>query len=274
MRPEAKGVRRPPMCEVRSERRGETPAGAAPSVATTRDEAMGVVSPVPGFRRVPPHVRQAYNWDCGLACVLMIVHANGMKHVDLRYLRDACGTTSIWTVDIAHLLRHFGLQVKFYTITLGVNPAYADEKFYKDHMYEDEVRVRQLFDLAPEAGVEVGQRSLELHELRDVCSSPDNLVLILVDKRVLQAGAASAPSAKSKPSLFCCGMLGGLGRSGYVGHYVVLYDYNHQTKEFLIKDPASFTSKTAVKEAVLEKARKSFGTDEDVIVVPYLRPTE
>ena len=58
----------------------------------------------------------------------MIVHANGMKHVDLKYLRELCGTTSIWTVDIAHLLRHFHLKVKFYTVTLGANPAYADEK--------------------------------------------------------------------------------------------------------------------------------------------------
>jgi hypothetical protein len=209
----------------------------------------------------------------------MIVHANGMKHVDLRYLRVICGTTSIWTIDIAHLLRHFNLQVKFFTITLGANPAYADEKFYKEHMHTDEVRVHQLFKLAEEAGIEVNQRSLHLEELRQACSSRKSLVLILVDKRVLQTGYSppnqdsNSVSSRGRPSanpLLCCGVLSNLCRPGYVGHYVLLYDYSYESKEFSMRDPASSTSRTAVKEATLEKARKSFGTDEDVIIVPYL----
>ena len=147
-------------------------------------------------------------------------------------------------------------------------------------MQEDEVRVPQLFALAKEAGIEVCKRSLRLEELRDVCSSPENLVLILVDKRVLQqgfppsgAGAGGRHGALAKPakaaSLLCCGMLGGLNKSGYVGHYVVLHDYDKTTREFWVKDPASYNSVTIVAESVLEKARKSFGTDEDVIIVPY-----
>jgi len=204
----------------------------------------------------------------------MIVHANGMKHVDLRYLRHICGTTSIWTIDIAHLLRHFNLQVKFFTITLGANPAYADEKFYKEHMHTDEVRVHQLFKLAQEAGIEVHQRSLPLEELKEVCSSSKALVLILVDKRVLQAGNSSsnnnAVASGHANRLLCCGVLSNLVRTGYVGHYVLLYDYNAVTGEFSMRDPASSTSRTTVKEATLERARKSFGTDEDVIIVPYI----
>lgn len=41
---------------------------------------------------------------------------------------------SIWTVDLAHLLRRFGLDVCFFTITLGPNPAYANEGFYMENM--------------------------------------------------------------------------------------------------------------------------------------------
>jgi len=36
-----------------------------------------------------PHVRQTYNWDCGLACVLMSLRAMGATTgCDLRVLRQ------------------------------------------------------------------------------------------------------------------------------------------------------------------------------------------
>lgn len=53
---------------------------------------------------------------------------------------------SVWTVDLAHLLRKFGLEVKYTTLTLGTNPGYAEEAFY-GHMQEDSVRVEHLFQV-------------------------------------------------------------------------------------------------------------------------------
>lgn len=52
---------------------------------------------------------------------------------------------SIWTVDLAYLLRRSGLSVELTTITLGANPEYASEGFYKEHMEEDGSRVERLF---------------------------------------------------------------------------------------------------------------------------------
>ena len=40
-----------------------------------------------------PHVRQAYAWDCGLACVLMVLRALGFGGVNLKALRQMCPTT-------------------------------------------------------------------------------------------------------------------------------------------------------------------------------------
>ena len=62
-----------------------------------------------------------------------------LAHHDL-----ACGC-SIWTVDLAYLLRRSGLSVELTTITLGANPEYASEGFYKEHMEEDGSRVERLF---------------------------------------------------------------------------------------------------------------------------------
>ena len=113
-----------------------------------------------------PHVRQVYNWrvsplrfrgrdavgawkrtaacvvrarrprrapracgcrDCGLACVLMLLRGLGVQDIDLRSLCSLCPTTSIWTVDLAYLLRRFGAEVTFCTVTLGANPAFEHE---------------------------------------------------------------------------------------------------------------------------------------------------
>jgi hypothetical protein len=51
----------------------------------------------------------------------------GATLCDLRAMRRLCPTTSIWTVDLAHLLRRFGVDVTFCTITLGANPEFASE---------------------------------------------------------------------------------------------------------------------------------------------------
>ena len=40
-----------------------------------------------------PHVRQHFNWDCGLACVLMVLRAMGARGVDFDSLRRLCSTT-------------------------------------------------------------------------------------------------------------------------------------------------------------------------------------
>ncbi len=54
------------------------------------------------------------------------------------------GMCSVWTVDLAHLLRSFGLAVHYSTLTLGTNPGYVEEAFY-GHMHEDSTRVAALF---------------------------------------------------------------------------------------------------------------------------------
>uniref|UniRef100_A0A7S3E4B4 Uncharacterized protein n=1 Tax=Chloropicon laureae TaxID=464258 RepID=A0A7S3E4B4_9CHLO len=76
-------------------------------------------------------------------------------------------------------------------------------------------------------------------------------------------------SFPSSAASLCCG-LPLLSQPGYVGHYVLLYGYDSEAREFAVKDPASHQHKCTIKEVALEKARKSFGTDEDVIIVPYL----
>lgn len=55
--------------------------------------------------------------------------------------------------------------------------------------------------------------------------------------------------------------------SGYAGHYIVICGYDAGTDEFEIRDPATSRKHERMSSRCLEEARKSFGTDEDLLLV-------
>ena len=193
-----------------------------------------------------PHCRQAENWDCGLACAVTVLRGLGApESLTLDSLHLLCPLTSIWTVDLAFLLRRCGLRVTFCTLTLGANPGYASESFYEKALAEDVDRVNLLFQQTQEAGILVQQRSVSLEEVRLAVSAPGQAVILLIDKRHLDAW----------PGV------------GYQGHYVVLCGYDEAQGAFLVRDPASSTPLRLVEGARLQEARTAFGTDEDILFV-------
>ncbi|KAJ7524924.1 hypothetical protein O6H91_17G028000 [Diphasiastrum complanatum] len=204
-----------------------------------------------------PLVRQEFNWDCGLACVSMVLKALGIERCELQYLRRFCHATSIWTIDLAHLLRQFCVDVAFLTITIGANPVLAVETFYKDNMEEDGERVNKLFEKAPQAGIQIQWRSISGEELSMLILSGQYLAITLVDKRKL-----SHPWIEDLCLVECCGL-----NTGYTGHYIVICGYDIDTDEFEIRDPASTSESGKISLELLDEARKSFGTDEDILLV-------
>jgi len=76
----------------------------------------------------------------------MVLKALGLQEQhDLTSLARACGTKSIWTIDLAHLLARCGAAVSLLTVTIGANPSYAAEQFYAESITQDEARVAILF---------------------------------------------------------------------------------------------------------------------------------
>jgi hypothetical protein len=180
--------------------------------------------------------------------------------MDLATLRQYCPTTSIWTIDLAHLLRRFGMEVVFCTITLGANPAFSSEAFYAENMPEDEARVQQLFNDAPLAGIAVHKRSLEGWEVKEALASGRYLAVALVDK-VRLGGAGAALWGPDAAGAYGC------GEPAYVGHYIVVAGYCPETDCYAIRDPAAETGHLTIAADTFEAARRSFGTDEDIILV-------
>ena len=54
----------------------------------------------------------------------------------------------------------------------------------------------------------------------------------------------------------------------FAGHYVVICGYNADTDSFILQDPAAGCCNITVTSAIFENARKAYGTDEDLLIVP------
>ncbi|XP_013924844.1 PREDICTED: protein GUCD1 isoform X3 [Thamnophis sirtalis] len=108
-----------------------------------------------------PALQQLYHWDCGLACSRMALrYLNLLNDEDFqRAVRDLQLTKSIWTIDLAYLMRHFGVKHLFCTQTLGVDKGYKNQSFYRKHFDIEENRVNQLFAQAKACKVLVEKRT-------------------------------------------------------------------------------------------------------------------
>ncbi|GHP10404.1 hypothetical protein PPROV_000913500 [Pycnococcus provasolii] len=354
------------------------------------------------------HVHQMHAWDCGLACAWMILRSiddvmlNGEETYTFRNQQDSSSTavanlggilppplrtttdalamshlaklvatSSVWTIDIAHVLAKFKLPVVFTTTTIGVHPGYGGEPFYRGNMHEDAKRVERLFDDAQRVGIRVVRRSLSKHDLanailgRGAAKGVRHILIVLCDKRALryESTATGAPTPtqhtnaqqqktysgsddSSRGGLWglCCGAEttafsgrahapapapapaaptsapsptcapgerattrtslrnamndttsttatttipplpfddvpgGGITESmadvtptpGYMGHYIVVSDYDEQRDSFFVSDPASRGGQWHIPSTSLDNARRAFGTDEDILLVPIL----
>ncbi|KAG0165590.1 hypothetical protein DFQ30_008263 [Apophysomyces sp. BC1015] len=84
-----------------------------------------------------PHIHT--RWDCGLACVVMVLRGVGID-CTLEYLTSQCGLESIWTIDLAFLLCDHVKDFTYYTSYFGSRKEHQDTKFYQDNFDEDEKR--------------------------------------------------------------------------------------------------------------------------------------
>jgi hypothetical protein len=172
----------------------------------------------------------------------MVLRAAGARGLDLRTLRTAVGTRSVWTVDLAHLLARFGggvgngndcrggkadrpliSSIILTTIWAGANPAYAGEAFYAATLEADRTRVVARFAGAPEAGVAVQTRRVPSAELGARLADGRTAIIALVDKGALARGVVSGRDESGTShhnhrhqnhSIFRLGAVWGLGGGG------------------------------------------------------------
>ncbi|KAL5733118.1 hypothetical protein ACOSP7_032456 [Xanthoceras sorbifolium] len=229
---------------------------SSPERSSSNGKCRDAVLPCMHFVEVP-HLNQLFTWDCGLACVLMVLRMFGINNYNIQDLADLCCTTSIWTVDLAYLLQRFKVRFSYFTVTFGANPNYSAETFYKEQLPTDLVRVDLLFQKARGAGINIEFRSINGVEISHMILSGNYIAIALVDQDKL--------SQSWMEDVIIPGLYG--NDSSYTGHYVVICGYDADADEFEIRDPASARKHERVSSKRLEEARKSFGTDEDILLI-------
>ena len=209
---------------------------------------------------------QVEHWDCGLACALMLVRSAAAQNarartalrqtIDLATMTRACGTKSVWTIDLAFALSAFGAEASvMFTSFLGVNLEYVTTSFYRDEILRDVKRVEGLFRAASrgEGGVDVRCGRLSTRTVADVCRSGRVACVVLVDKSLLYASEDDADADVERKE-----------ERHFVGHYIVVCGVD--ADRFIIRDPARPDARS-VSSRAFDDARRAFGTDDDLIFV-------
>ncbi|XP_037014624.1 protein GUCD1 isoform X2 [Artibeus jamaicensis] len=266
----------------------------------TEAEAAGSPLELGDFVQLPvPVIQQLYHWDCGLACSRMVLRYLGQLD-DGEFesaLQELRLTRSIWTIDLAYLMRHFGVRHRFCTQTLGVDKGYKNQSFYRKHFDTEETRVNQLFAQAKACKVLVEKCTVSVQDIQAHLAQ-GHVAIVLVNSGVLHCDLCSSPTK------YCCFAPRGhrcfCRTPDYQGHFIVLRGYNRATGSIFYNNPAyadhpaspgplspvpslwacskpATTLKTcwppphpgmcSTSVSNFEEARTSYGTDEDILFV-------
>ncbi|XP_055260909.1 protein GUCD1 isoform X10 [Moschus berezovskii] len=230
--------------------------------------APGKGRPEPGdFVQLPvPIIQQLYHWDCGLACSRMVLRYLGqLDDAEFeRALQELRLTRSIWTIDLAYLMRRFGVRHRFCTQTLGVDKGYKNQSFYREHFDTEEARVNQLFAQAETCKVLV-EKWVSVQDIQAHLAQ-GHVAIVLVNSGVLHCDLCSSPPkyccfTPSGPRCFC--------RSpDYQGHFIVLRGYSRAAGCVFYNNPAyADPGMCSASVSNFEEARTSYGTDEDILFI-------
>lgn len=209
------------------------------------------------------HVKQRYNWDCGITCVLMVLPRAKQKYF-LNNLSQICKeeefNKSTWTIDLSYLLKRFNIDHIYCTITLGVCAGYKGQNFYDRILHKDEQRVVRRFQEAQSNGIVVKKVSLSTSDLlRHIYNHGP--IIVLVNANFLLCDTCSL--YKLSFELQRCLPW----RIPFHGHYIILCGYSLAERKVLYRNPSHRNRLCSMSLTALSKARKSYGTDEDTILI-------
>ena len=193
-----------------------------------------------------PFTLQTTPWNCGPVALHMIFSYFG-NPVSLDLIEKQTGIQEgkcLLTIQLATAVTHFGYRASFFSKQLVLDQEHLSMDYYQKHLALDSLQSAKAVRDAQEAGVHLEEKRLSLEEILAFITL-ESVPVILLDWNVI------------------------LGRpeKGYQGHFVPVigYDKDHVfIHNHGLKDPESFMH---IKREVFDQARKSFGTDEDLLVI-------
>ena len=191
------------------------------------------------------HVAQLDSWDCGVACLQMVLRWLRSDNSNLNrdnnssssrlsvsetnernWMLQELSTKSIWSIDLVSILRTILIQeasnmhAKFLLCskTLEVDRAYHDFGYYKSSFRNDEIRVNHLFENAKASEWPLLRLDyLKLTHVVWLVSQSDCVAVVLVDNSLLLSSSRRGKRQKQQQQ-----QQQEVSRDSYAGHYIVL----------------------------------------------------
>ncbi|CAF0876833.1 unnamed protein product [Brachionus calyciflorus] len=214
---------------------------------------------------------------------------------------------SLWTIDIAHICAIEKINHIMYTVTLGVQDSYSSIDFYTEGNFTSEMlRIEQKFSNSRELGINVIKDSIDLNRIKFELNK-NHVCIVLVDANLLNGkniqmnveelelneiynfDDISAMPTMLRPN--CCfypfdtknettsqtskndfdkiveSNIIKTSRSDFCGHYIILLGYDDTKQLIFYRNPASNHNFSYTSYLNFEIARKSFGTDQDILFI-------
>lgn len=193
-----------------------------------------------------PFYKQNDKLDCGPTALNMVLDYLGKKSFSREQLqdlldRDRSGVT--WTIGIAKTSAQLGFKTELYTSSLGFNPKNYELEFYQkfaDEQSSSEQKIERLKMEAVKFGVHMEEKIFSLEELLSRINE-SCVPIILLDWGKIK------------------------GTDKFQGHFVPIVGYDENNVYVHNQDPINPQPNLAINRDLFEQARKSNGTDEDVV---------
>ena len=209
------------------------------------------------------HMQQSHDWDCGIVCLEMILHAWFASTTDTvvtrEWLAATIDTQSTWTADVVFVLHTFLEQQAssphtvsyiFSSQSLAVNENLRALPFYAQQFARDTQRVQTRLG---HHGLQ-RSRPYPLSEILDCVQYRGCVAILLVDANRLR-GSNQQRSNATLP---------------YTGHYLVVVGVQQEEKahqRVVVNDPGVAEGRQSLPVERLEQAWHATGTDSDVILL-------
>ncbi|KAG5878102.1 hypothetical protein JTB14_017970 [Gonioctena quinquepunctata] len=204
------------------------------------------------------HFKQKYNWDCGLSCTLMVL-SEKKRQLFLKNFTKICEkegfNKSTWTIDLCYLLKKFDVPHIFYTTTLGVHEGYRGNSFYH-HVLNKKFDVPHIF-YTTTLGVHEGYRGNSFYH--HVLNKDEQRI----NDRFQKAEALGIFVRKLSVSI--TEIIAHLVKGP--GHYIVICGYDINSRKVFYRNPTFGDHVCTMSMELLDLARRSYGTDEDIIFI-------
>ena len=193
-----------------------------------------------------PFYPQMEKNDCGPTALKMILAFLGEEHEisELKKLIEPEDSGATWTMAIAKSAAQLGFETEFYTTSLGFNPANYELEFYKRETNLDNAgdKVEKFKRECVKYDVKLNEKSITieyiLSKLNENCGC-----IVLLD----------------------WGKIRGVDK--FAGHFVLIVGFDDANIYVHNQGLTNPTKNLVIPRSLFEEARKSKGTDEDIIFI-------